>query len=142
MDDEVLGLGGTTARHVSEGDEVYVCFVAHRVYEHKYDEGKNKVEMESALAAKDVLGYRKAEFFNLNDERLDAYIQDVLIPLEAHVKRIKPDIVYVCHGGVNHQDHKDHLLTRILREYYVMKFHHQRNNLRHFPIMHFYLIST
>ena len=106
MDDEVLGMGGAIAKHVSEGDEVYVCFVAHRVYEHKYDEEKNRVEIQCALKAKEVLGYKEAEFFNLSDERLDVCIQDVLIPLEAYINKIKPEVVYINHRGDNHQDHK------------------------------------
>jgi LmbE family N-acetylglucosaminyl deacetylase len=106
MDDEVLGVGGTIARHVSAGDEVYVCFVAHRVYEHKFDEEKNKAEVECALKAKRTLGYKEARFFNLNDERLDACIQDILVPLEAYLNEVNPEVVYINHGGDNHQDHK------------------------------------
>ena len=106
MDDEVLGLGGTIARHVASGDEVYVCFVAHRVYDHKFDEAQNATEIQSALNAKEVLGYKEAQFFNLDDERLDACIQDVLIPLEKYLEDIKPEVVYINHGGDNHQDHK------------------------------------
>jgi LmbE family N-acetylglucosaminyl deacetylase len=106
MDDEVLGMGGTIARHVSEGDDIYVCFVAYRIYERKFDAEKNAVEIRCALKAKEVLGYKEAEFFDLPDERLDACIQDVLIPLEAYIDKIDPEIVYVCHRGDNHQDHK------------------------------------
>jgi LmbE family N-acetylglucosaminyl deacetylase len=106
MDDEVLGVGGTIARHVSEGDDVHVCFVAHRVYGHKYYEGKNKTETQCALEAKNVLGYKEAKFLGLADERLDACIQDVLIPLEAYINKTKPDIVYLSHQGDNNQDHR------------------------------------
>jgi len=106
MDDEVLGVGGTIARHVSEGDDVYVCFIAHRVYDHKYDAAKTRFEVECALKAKKVLGYKEAEFFNLSDERLDASIQDILIPLENYAKKVDPEIVYVCHRGDNNQDHR------------------------------------
>ena len=104
MDDETLGIGGTIARHASEGDEVYVCFAAHRVYDRKYDEKKNRAEVQCVLKAKEILGYKEAKFFNLNDERLDACIQDVLIPLEAYLNEVSPDIVYINHGGDNHQD--------------------------------------
>jgi LmbE family N-acetylglucosaminyl deacetylase len=38
MDDEVLGCGGTIARHVECGDNVSVCFIAHRAYNHQ-DQG-------------------------------------------------------------------------------------------------------
>jgi LmbE family N-acetylglucosaminyl deacetylase len=106
MDDEVLGMGGTIAKHVADGDEVYVCYIAHRVYEHRYDEEKNQVEVQCALKAKEILGYKEAKFLNLNDERLDACIQDVLIPLEAYLNEINPEAVYINHGGDNHQDHK------------------------------------
>ena len=106
MDDEVLGMGGTIARHVSEGDDVYVCFVAHRIYERKFDAEKNTFEIQCALKAKEVLGYKEAEFFDLPDERLDACVQEVLIPLEAYADKIKPEVVYINHRGDNHQDHK------------------------------------
>jgi len=49
MDDEVLGVGGTIAKHVEAKDELFVCFIAHRVYDHKYDEQRNQFEMECAL---------------------------------------------------------------------------------------------
>ena len=106
MDDEVLGMGGTIVKHVIEGDEVFVCFVAHRIYDHKFDEEKNKVEIQSTLKAKEVLGYKEAKFLNLNDERLDACIQDIFIPLEAYIDKIKPEVVYVNYQGDDHQDHK------------------------------------
>ena len=106
MDDEVLGMGATIAKHVHSGHEVYVCFVAHRVYNRKYDKIRNQKEVEHALDAKNTLGYKKAEFFSLNDERLDSCIQDIIIPLEDSISKIKPDIVYSPFYGDNHQDHR------------------------------------
>lgn len=106
MDDEVLGMGATIARHVHVGHEVYVCFIAHRVYNRKYDKERNQREVQHALDAKKILGYKESEFFNLNDERLDVAIQDILIPLERYVKKVKPDIVYSNFYGDNHQDHR------------------------------------
>jgi LmbE family N-acetylglucosaminyl deacetylase len=106
MDDEVLGMGATIAKHVNVGHEVYVCFIAHRVYNRKYDKEKNLREVKHALDAKKILGYKESEFFNLNDERLDVAIQDILSPLEKYVKNIKPDIVYSNFYGDNHQDHR------------------------------------
>ena len=106
MDDEVLGVGGTIAKHVENGDEVYVCFIAHRIYNHKYDKVASDREMDNALKAKKVLEYKEAKFLNLNDERLDLCIQDILIPLENYISEINPELIYVNHGGDNHQDHK------------------------------------
>jgi len=106
MDDEVLGVGGTIARHVDEGDDVFVCFVAHRIYDHIFDPEKNRIEKSAAEEARKVLGYKEAVFFDLNDERLDSCIQDILIPLEKYIARVNPNIVYICHRGDNHQDHR------------------------------------
>lgn len=106
MDDEVLGCGGTIARHAAAGDDAYVSFIAHRVYNHKFNKEKNEVEKRHALKAKKKLGYKELQFFELKDERLDASVQDIIIPLEKYVERIKPDIVYIPFMGDNNQDHR------------------------------------
>ena len=79
MDDEVLGVGATIARRVEDGDDVHVCFVAHRVYDHRFDEAKNRVEIECAHRAQSILGYKAATFLSLPDERLDTCLQDVIV---------------------------------------------------------------
>ena len=106
MDDEVLGMGGTIARHVDQGDDVHVCFVAHRVYGHTFDEARNRGEILCAEKAKAVLGYKDARFLNLPDERLDACLQDIIIPLEKYLGEVQPEVVYVNHRGDNNQDHQ------------------------------------
>ena len=106
MDDEALGAGGTIARHVALGDRVSVCFVADRIYDHKLDQSKVEEERRCARAAQEQLGYQDAIFLGLADERLDACVQDVIIPLEQAVSTIRPDIVYLPHRGDNHQDHR------------------------------------
>lgn len=106
MDDEALGAGGVIARHVAEGDDVSVCFVAHRAYDHVFDEAKNKAERACALRAKSVLGYQDAVFLDLPDERLDLNIQQIIIGLEATTGPRPPDVVYLPHRGDNNQDHR------------------------------------
>jgi N-acetylglucosamine malate deacetylase 1 len=106
MDDEVLGCGATIAKHVDRGDSVNIMFVAHRVYNHSYDEKKNKIEQSHALKAKKVLGYNDAIFLGLPDERLDVAVQDIIIPMESHLDRVRPDFVYIPFRGDNNQDHR------------------------------------
>ena len=106
MDDEALGCGGVISRHVADGDEVYVCFVAHRIYDHIFDSEKNKIEKQHSQNARQVLGYNGAVYLNLNDEKLDICLQDIIIPLENYVNKIKPDIVYCPFYGDNNQDHR------------------------------------
>lgn len=106
MDDEVLGAGGTIARHVALGDEVHVCCVAHRIYDHVFDASRNAHEVACARRAQQVLGYANCENLNLPDERLDACLQDVIVPLERVVNAIDPEIAYVNHRGDVNQDHR------------------------------------
>lgn len=106
LDDEVLGCGGTIARHVKEGDELFVCFIANRVYGHKFDIKKYEIEKQCAIRAKRILDYNEAIFLSLNDERLDVSIQDIIILLEKYVNKVKPDIVYIPFMGDNNQDHR------------------------------------
>ena len=106
MDDEVLGCGGTIARHVENGDNLFVCVVAHRIYNHRFDKKKNELEKSHAVKAKEILRYEELVFLELNDERLDACIQDIVIPLEKYIFKIKPDIIYCPFRGDNNQDHR------------------------------------
>ena len=106
LDDEVLGCGGVIARHMAQGDKVHVCFVAHRVYDHVYNAEKMEIEKEHAFKAKEMIGYHEFHFLDLNDERLDACIQDIIIPLEKHLIQIKPQIVYSPFCNDNNQDHQ------------------------------------
>lgn len=106
MDDEALGCGGTIARHVANSDEVFVCFIALRIYRHVFSQKKNETEKRHAAMAKAVLGYKEAVFFGLSDERLDGCIQDIVIPLEKYIFMIRPDVVYCSFQGDNNQDHR------------------------------------
>ena len=82
MDDEILGVGGTIARHVDSGDEVSVVIVANRIYNHSlYLEIVHK-ERDSSAKAKKILGYNQVIFLGLDEVRLDNRVQDIIIPLE------------------------------------------------------------
>lgn len=105
-DDEVLGVGGTIAKHVSAGDRVTVCIACKRAYDHRFDPEKIRAEKACARRAAKILGYRDLRFLDLRDELLDERLQDVLIPLEACVRDVKPKVVYTHHRGDSNQDHQ------------------------------------
>lgn len=106
MDDETLGMGGTIARHVQAGNVVRVCVVAHRIYNGCFDEAVNEREKRYSREAVRMLGCASVEFLDLNDERLDVALQDIIKPLEKVVGRIAPNIVYSNFYGDNNQDHR------------------------------------
>lgn len=106
MDDEVLGCGGVIAKHKDSGDKVSVIFVAHRVYNHRFNDKRNNIEKTHAIKAKKVLGYDEVIFLDLPDERLDVAVQDIIIPIEKHFDKIRPDTVYIPFSSDNNQDHR------------------------------------
>ncbi|MBI1952763.1 MAG: PIG-L family deacetylase [Candidatus Omnitrophica bacterium] len=106
MDDEVLGAGGTIAKHVSAGDSVAVCIAANRAYGHQYLSSDIEGEERSARQAQGILGYQELKFLRLPDEQLDRALIDLIVPLEKVVAEVKPDIVYTCHRGDVNQDHQ------------------------------------
>jgi LmbE family N-acetylglucosaminyl deacetylase len=106
MDDESLGCAGAIARHKKEKDRVTVIFIACRVYGHRLDQKKNELQKTHALKAKSILKYDKAIFLEMLDERLDASVQDIIIPLEKYFHKIKPNVVYIPFSADNNQDHR------------------------------------
>lgn len=112
-DDEVLGCGGTIARHAHAGDEVHVVILAEgatsrsdaRDTDAFADElGALKAASESAAA---ILGAVGVTVHDLPDNRLDSLaLLDVVKAVEAHVERVAPEIVYTHHPGDCNADHR------------------------------------
>jgi LmbE family N-acetylglucosaminyl deacetylase len=106
LDDEALGCGGAILKHAANGCDVHVAFIAHRVYDHKFDAEKMAVELSHMEKAKSILGYKEYAYFDMPDEELDKHVQKVIINLEEYVYNIKPDIIYSPFFQDNHQDHR------------------------------------
>jgi LmbE family N-acetylglucosaminyl deacetylase len=106
MDDEVLGVGGTIAKHVAAGDDVSVCIVCKRAYNHAFDTTLIDEEKENCRTAASLLGYHDLHFLELRDELLDERLLDVIVPLESLIGALKPEVVYTHHRGDANQDHR------------------------------------
>jgi LmbE family N-acetylglucosaminyl deacetylase len=102
-DDEVLGVGGTLARHFKRGDDVYVRIVS-SADPIRYSPGEHDQPGDTRRAA----FYLGAETAGLEfpDQRLDAGSNLALIQaVEAEVRRIQPHVVYTHHWGDVNADH-------------------------------------
>lgn len=106
MDDEVLGVGGTVAKHVAAGDDVTVCIVCKRAYGHRFTARLVREEQQAARRAQRILSYQTLRLLNLPDERLDERLLDVIMPIEACMEAVKPNVVYTHHRGDVNQDHR------------------------------------
>ena len=112
-DDEVLGCGGTIARHADSGDQVQVLIVAEGSTSRLAERDRNQVGVElTALAtaaqmAGSILGAAGVELLDLPDNRLDSLDRlDLIKRIEERIYRYQPDCVYVHHVGDLNVDHR------------------------------------
>ncbi|APU30967.1 GlcNAc-PI de-N-acetylase [Ectopseudomonas alcaliphila JAB1] len=107
-DDEVLGCGGTLARHVAEGDRVHVIYLADGVTSRgSEDADAQRRRLRASEQACYALGVSEMSFLGLPDNRLDSLpLLDVVQPLEVLLARIRPQIVYTHHQGDLNVDHQ------------------------------------
>lgn len=106
-DDEVLGCGGTIARHVAEGDIVYAVFMADGVSS-RPQTGQDELSYRNAAAesAREILGIRENFYLGLPDNRLDSLpLINVIQSLEPIVVKLQPNIIYTHHHGDLNVDH-------------------------------------
>lgn len=112
-DDEVLGCGGTVARHAAEGDRVEVLILAEGATsrDDQRDPRLRSAELaalrQAAWDAAKILGTEAPNFGDLPDNRLDSVpMIDVVKAVERMVSSARPDIVYTHHAGDLNVDHR------------------------------------
>lgn len=104
-DDEVLGVGGTVARHVDAGDEVHALVLADGATS-RYGSGMDDVLAEAARTCGRVLGVASVRVRALPDQRLDALpLLDVVREIEPLVDELRPRVVYTHFPGDVNADH-------------------------------------
>lgn len=112
-DDEVLGCGGTIARHIQERDEVHVLIMAEGLTSR--DRQRNRSHRSTDLSnlaidaqkANQVLGTTSLTLRNFPDNRLDSIdLLDLIKCIENFLKQYPARIVYTHHGGDLNVDHR------------------------------------
>lgn len=111
-DDEVLGCGGTIAKHTKKGDKVYCLFLgrgkASRNLENKSSTEKEQAVLErEAHKAAEILGISEIIFKDYPDQRYDTIpFLEIVKTIEEVKNKIKPDIVFTHHQGDLNLDHQ------------------------------------
>jgi LmbE family N-acetylglucosaminyl deacetylase len=116
MDDEVLGCGGTIARHAMAGSEVLVIFLTDGRLGSRGNVSPDEtvgIRKAEARCAAQILGVRTLAFLDAEDCRLRS---DPLVAgrLREILERERPEIVYLPFFLEQHPDHRattDVLLT-------------------------------
>ncbi len=105
-DDEVLGCGGTIAKHVTAGDKVHLCIMTKG--EEQYYGAQMLIEKRAEiLQVADFLGITKVHFCDFTAAHLDTIAQNQINhKLREIIEEIKPEILFIPHQGDLHRDHQ------------------------------------
>jgi LmbE family N-acetylglucosaminyl deacetylase len=104
-DDEILGAGGTLARHVNDGDVVHALVVADGATSRASDELMRTLEKDATRSA-EMIGFSSVELRSLPDQRLDTvpFIELTRL-IESVLDDIRPHVVYTHFPGDVNVDH-------------------------------------
>lgn len=111
-DDEILGVGATAARHVSEGDAVYAMILGEGQTSrgtHREDIDREMVEElhKNTLESAKAIGFREVFFADFPDNRFDEVdLLDIVKAVEEKVRALKPQIIYTHYSGDLNVDHQ------------------------------------
>ena len=112
-DDEVLGCGGTIARHADAGDQVHIVIMAEgatsRQLQRDREEASEELSalQEAAKTAGTILGAAGVELLDLPDNRLDSLERlDLIKQIENRIGCYQPEVIYVHHAGDVNVDHR------------------------------------
>ena len=112
-DDEILGCGGSIAKHVAKGDDVDILIVAEGITsrgenrELGHDQRQSSALKKAAMEASKALGCNDPIMLNLPDNRMDELpIIDVIKQIERVILETKPVIIYTHHSGDLNIDHR------------------------------------
>lgn len=105
-DDEILGVGGTIARHAADGDSVYACILCEQCLARK-NKPKHDEFLEQVHAAKDKIGIQDILFFVFPNIQMNTVpMLKVVEAIEQAIIRFKPEVVYTHHWGDVNDDHR------------------------------------
>ena len=93
-DDEILGAGGTIARHGLQGDQVVMAIAADRGTA-RYDDEKIELVRQCCRVAARRLGITEVHFGDFADQKLDVVpILDITQWLEGIANQFQPSVIY------------------------------------------------
>jgi N-acetylglucosamine malate deacetylase 1 len=112
-DDEILGCGGTIAKHVKKGDKVHCIILAEGITSRDKIRNRELHQREltelgiAAQKANQILGVHTLRLLDFPDNRMDSVDRlDIIKVVEDLINEFKPDIVYTHHIGDVNIDHR------------------------------------
>lgn len=106
-DDDLIGCGGSLAKHVKLGDHVSACYMSSGEagsLEHSKEELGRMREEETKKTA-EIIGFKDLTFLRNRDGYLE-YNEATLTKIIELIRNRQPHVVYVHHQLDAHEDHK------------------------------------
>lgn len=105
-DDEILGVGGTVAKHAAQGDHVFVCLVT-KSHSPRWSEGYRRQKNKEARRVDAILGVRERTWLDFPTARTNIVATEALTDaLQNVVDRVLPHRVYTHFAEDVHEDHR------------------------------------
>ena len=118
-DDEILGCGGTIAKHISLDDKVHVLIAAEGLTSRDPKRAliKRKSDLSDlqkiALKANQCVGSTTVDFLGMPDNRMDSVdLLDIIKKVEDFKQKYNPQIVYTHYASDVNIDHQKVPSTR------------------------------
>ncbi len=110
-DDEVLGAGGTLAKHYQEGDIIYCIILGTGIASRDINQLSKEREIEElrkqAKKCGKIIGFKEIKFYDLQDNSFDIIpLLEIIKILEKEIDRVKPEIIYTHFYGDLNIDHR------------------------------------
>jgi len=123
-DDETLGCGGTLLKHQANGDNLFWVIIA-MACEPKWPRDiikRKAIEIEMVTRA---YGMKECSRLNFPAAELDKIsLSRIIEKLHAVFVQVKPELVYLVHGGDVHTDHKTTFdaVMAVTKPVYMVKY--------------------
>ena len=111
-DDEILGVGGTAAKHAACGDEVYAIILG----EGQTSRGDKREDIsqdvvkelhKNTMKSAKAIGYKDVFFADFPDNRFDQVdLLDSVKVVEKKVRELRPEVIYTHYSGDLNIDHQ------------------------------------
>lgn len=112
-DDEVIGCGGTIAKHLQNGDIVNILIVVEGQTSRQNNRNRDSLSKElkelqiAGKEANKLLGAKNLNFLDFPDNRLDSIDRlDLIKAIEINIKRYNPSTIYTHHAWDLNIDHR------------------------------------
>lgn len=112
-DDEILGCGGSIAKHSEAGDSVHLLIMTqgeasrHLIRDQEEISIKKTALKNSATQAAEILGVKTVELLDFPDNKMDSVNRlDIIKQVEGFIESYQPSRIYTHHGYDVNIDHR------------------------------------